>query len=202
MTATKQTTVVFVRHGESMLHVGGNLFCGDLDPTLSPLGLTQAEAARSTLERVAPRIDKVLVSPRRRTLLTAELLLPGRDVEVVEELRELSFGQWEGMTKEEARVLTPEAFDAWDLDSYLNGPPGGESGAAARPRLEAVVDMLDGAAGETVLVVSHTTFLRLLLALVLETPLGMARKRLEIGFASVGILDLVDRRAKLRGFNV
>jgi ribonuclease H / adenosylcobalamin/alpha-ribazole phosphatase len=200
MTAT--TTVVFVRHGESMLHVGGNLFCGDLDPTLSPLGLAQAEAARSTVARVAPRIDRVLVSPRRRTMSTAELLVPGRDVEVVEELRELSFGQWEGMTKDEARRLTPEAFDAWDRDSYLNGPPGGESGAIARPRLDAVVDMLDRAAGETVLVVSHTTFLRFLVALVLDTPLGLARKRLEIGFASVGLLDLVDRGAKLRGFNL
>jgi ribonuclease H / adenosylcobalamin/alpha-ribazole phosphatase len=202
MSATHATNVVFVRHGESTLHVGGNLFCGDLDPTLSPLGLAQAEAARATLERVAPRVDRVFVSPRRRTMLTAEVLLPGRDVEVVEELRELSFGRWEGMTKEQARLLTPEAYDAWDEDSYLNGPPDGESGADARPRLEAVVDRLGRCAGETVLVVSHTTFLRLLLALVLETPLGVARKRLEIGFASVGLLDLVDRAAKLRGFNL
>jgi len=202
MSEPRSTTVIFVRHGESELHVGGNLFCGDLDPALSRLGVEQAKAARASLVRVAPHVDRVLVSPRLRTRQTADLLVPGRGVEVVENLRELSFGKWEGMTKEEARDLTPEAYAAWDEDSYRNGPPGGESGEAALPRLEAIVDRLSDHAGETVLVVSHTTYLRLLLALLLDTPLGLARKRLEITFASVGILDLEDRKGKLRGFNV
>lgn len=202
MSETNATTVVFVRHGESELHVGGNIFCGDLDPGLSRLGVEQAKGARMSLVRVAPRVDRVLVSPRLRTRQTVDLLVPGREVEVVEDLRELSFGQWEGMTKEQARALTPEMYDAWEQDSYLHGPPEGESGEDALPRLEAIVERLSGHAGETVLVVSHTTYLRLLVALVLDTPLGLARKRLEIGFASVGLLDLVDRKARLRGFNV
>jgi broad specificity phosphatase PhoE len=199
----ESTTLVFVRHGESTAHVRGNVFCGELDPPLSPLGLEQAAAASATLLRLAPRPEEVVwVSPRRRTLQTVERALPGVGYEVVEDLRELSFGAWEGMTKEEARAATPSDFDAWDRDSYLHAAPGGESGEAARPRMERVIDRLVGERGRTVVVVSHTTYLRFMVSLLVGIPPGEARRRLEIVMAGVGVVELEARAGRLKALNL
>jgi broad specificity phosphatase PhoE len=196
------TTLIFVRHGESTVHVGGNRFCGDLDPPLSPLGLEQAAAARETLRRLVPGYDAVWVSPRLRARQTVERALPGVSHDVVEDLREIAFGAWEGMTKEEARAATPEAYDAWEVDSYLHGAPGGESGEAARPRLERVIDRLEARAGATIVVFSHTTYLRFLVSLLVGLPPGEARRRLEIKMAGVGVLQIAGREGRLTAFNL
>src|SRR5215210_2320351 len=95
-------TVAFLRHGETPLHVGANRFCGELDPELTTLGREQAAHAAEMLSHIMPRVDAAWTSPRRRARITASIVLPESDWQVVDELRELSFGEWEGLTKEEA----------------------------------------------------------------------------------------------------
>ena len=196
------TTLIFVRHGESALHQNGNLFCGDLDPPLSPLGMEQAASARAALRRVAPRPDLVWVSPRARALQTVERAMPGAPFDVVDDLREISFGRWEGLTKDEARAVAPEAFDAWDRDCYLHGAPAGESGQAARPRLERVIDRLLEEPGRTVVAFSHTMYLRFLVSLLVGIPPGDVRRRLEIAMAGVGVVELDRRFGRLKALNL
>lgn len=191
-----------MRHGESTAHVAGNLFCGDLDPPLSPLGLEQAAKARARLATLAPQPDAVWVSPRVRARQTAELALPGVAYDVVEELREISFGAWEGLTKPEARAAAPEAFEAWDRDSYLHSAPGGESGRDALARIERVIDRLEGHAGGMVVVVSHTMYLRFLLSVLVGIPPSEARRRLEIAMAGVGVVEIAGREGRLRALNL
>src|SRR5215210_4426874 len=102
--------VAFVRHGETPLHVGANRFCGDLDPDLTAQGRSQAAHARSLLTDLMPEIDAAWTSPRLRARETAKLILPDREWQVMDDLRELSFGEWEGLTKEEAGARTPAAY--------------------------------------------------------------------------------------------
>src|ERR671938_200862 len=135
--------LIFMRHGETPLSRDGNRFCGELDPDLTPLGREQAEEARRAVAKISSQVDEAWTSPRRRAIETAKIVLPGAGWKVVENLRELSFGRWEGLTKEEARALTPEAFDAWDEDAYHNAPPQGENGLDAMPRVESVIDAIN-----------------------------------------------------------
>lgn len=195
-------TLYFVRHGETPLHVNVNRFCGDLDPPLTTRGREQAERARGVLESILPEVAIKWSSPRRRAQETAHILRANASWEIIEDLRELSFGMWEGLTKEEAGAQTPDAYMAWELDAYANAPPGGESGHAARPRIERVIDMIENAQAENILIVSHTTYLRLFLAVLMDIPPSEARKHLEIQTGGIGIIETAARKGKLKGLNL
>lgn len=195
-------TVAFVRHGETPLHVGANRFCGDLDPDLTSRGREQAAHARELLSHIMPEVGATWTSPRLRARLTANLILPHAEWQVMDDLRELSFGEWEGLTKEEAGVNTPEAYRAWELDAYHNAPPGGESGLDALPRVERIVDAISKSPARNILVVSHITYLRLLICLLIDIPLSEARKRLDVQQGRVGLLEVSGRKARLTALNL
>ena len=202
MPGAQLKTVVFVRHGETPLHQGANRFCGDLDPGLTALGREQAERARSILPHVIPVVDAAWTSPRLRARQTASLILPQAGWRVDEDLRELSFGQWEGLTKEEAEAQTPEAYRAWDMDAYHNSPPQGESGLEAQPRIDRVIDRISTSPAQHILVVSHITYLRLLICLLIDIPLSEARLRLDIQQGRIGVLEVSERKGKLKALNL
>ena len=199
---TSVKTLVFMRHGETTLSRDGNRFCGDLEPELTLLGQEQAAHARETLSRLVAAPDALWVSPRQRAQQTAHLVLPSADWQIMNDLRELSFGAWEGLTKEEAVALTPEAYADWDADSYHNAPPRGESGHDARPRIERIIKAIDESAAQTILIVSHITFLRLLIGLVIDIPPALIRKRLDVQTGGVGMLEVSGMKGKLKALNL
>jgi ribonuclease H / adenosylcobalamin/alpha-ribazole phosphatase len=194
-------TVAFVRHGETPLHVGANRFCGELDPELTARGREQAALARETLHALLPRVDAAWTSPRQRARQTATIILPHAEWQVIDELRELSFGLWEGLSKEEASARTPEAYLAWETDAYRNGPPGGESGLDAEPRVDRLIDKIAGSPAQNILIVSHITFLRLAIASLMNIALSEARLRLDIQQGRVGLLEVRERKARLSALN-
>jgi ribonuclease H / adenosylcobalamin/alpha-ribazole phosphatase len=193
--------VAFVRHGETPLHVDANRFCGELDPDLTARGEQQAAQAAELLPHVLPGVDEAWTSPRLRARHTASLLLSDADWQVIDDLRELSFGEWEGLTKEEAAARTPDAYRNWEQDAYRHAPPGGESGFQARPRIERIVERIESSPARTILIVSHITYLRLLVGLLIDIPLSEVRKRLDIQQCGIGLLEFSGRKAKLTALN-
>jgi broad specificity phosphatase PhoE len=149
-----------------------------------------------------PTVDATWTSPRLRARHTATLVLPRADWQVLDDVRELAFGQWEGLTKEEAEALTPLAYSAWAEDAYRNGPPRGESGHAAQPRIDRAIDAITSSPAQNILIVSHTTYLRLLIATLIEIPLSEARKRLDVQQGRIGLLEVSGRKAKLLALNL
>jgi len=157
------TLTHLLRHGQTE-HTPERRFSGSSDLPLSELGRAEARAAaRSLADR---GIDAIVSSPLRRCRETAaaaaEVL--GLPVEVDDDLRELDFGEWEGLTREEATARNPLAlrrfFGAVDVRA-----PGGESIADVSARVaRARQRILAQHAGETVLVVSHVTPIKLLVA--------------------------------------
>lgn len=202
MVESSTKLLIFMRHGETALSRDGNRFCGELDPDLTPLGVEQAEEARQSVAKISTQIDEAWVSPRLRARHTAQLVLPQAEWKVLEELRELSFGKWEGLTKDEARAITPEAFDAWDEDAYHNAPPGGESGVDAAPRIERVMASIASSSSQTILVVSHITFLRWLVGTMMDIPVREIRKRIEMQTGKVGCIEVSGRKGKLKNLNL
>jgi probable phosphoglycerate mutase len=85
-------------------------------------------------------------------------------VEIDRDLRELDFGAWEGLTGDEVREKSPLAFRRW-WGAVDVRPPGGESVADVSARVaRARARILERHAGRTVLLVSHVTPIKLLLA--------------------------------------
>src|SRR5882757_9926423 len=93
------TSVLLLRHGASEAAVPGqpfDLIDGHADPALAPEGEDQAERAGERL--AAEPVDALFVTPLRRTAQTAAPLALRLGIEptVIEDLREVHLGDWEG----------------------------------------------------------------------------------------------------------
>jgi broad specificity phosphatase PhoE len=148
--------LLLARHGESVWNAEKR-FQGSTDVALSARGRAQAEALGRALRGY--RIAAAYVSPFHRARETAELALRehGVPLTVIEELRELSLGAWEGCTVEEIRGQDGDPYRAWLRAPHDCPPPGGEPLPVVRDRVRAAVDRIAAAHpdGEDVLVVSH-----------------------------------------------
>ena len=190
------TTLVLVRHGVTE-HTTGRRFSGGLagsNPGLSDEGRAQAASVAKWLGPVAERIDAVVTSPVRRTRETAAVLAEALGREVVEEpgFAEMEFGAWDGMAFGDVAEQHRDDLEAW-LGS-LDAAPGrtGESFREVEARvLSALQRVLDEHAGRTVVVVSHVTPIKTLVAHVLEAPL-LSVFRMELAPASVSVVSFFD----------
>ncbi|HML15932.1 MAG TPA: histidine phosphatase family protein [Bryobacteraceae bacterium] len=89
-----------VRHAEPAVT---GVMLGSLDPPLSDAG--RANAAR-LLRGI--RWSIVYSSPLRRSAETAELIARGAPVEILDDLREISHGDWNGLTWAQVEARDPE----------------------------------------------------------------------------------------------
>ncbi|NEK84638.1 bifunctional RNase H/acid phosphatase [Blastococcus saxobsidens] len=163
------TTVThLLRHGQTE-HTPERRFSGRNELPLSRTGRAEAEAAGERAAQLG--IEVVVASPLRRTRETAETVAArlGLAVEFDDDLVELDFGTLEGLTSDEARSRHPLAVRRFMTDVTV-AAPGGESIADVAGRVErARQRILTRHAGRTVLVVSHVTPIKLLLAAGLGT---------------------------------
>ena len=157
------TTTHLLRHGRTA-HTPERRFSGSSDLDLSDLGRADAVAAAQAVAGLG--IDAIVSSPLKRCRQTAGAVaeLLDQDIEVDRDLRELDFGRWEGLTAAQALAADPVAFRRWGAAPDVR-PPGGESIVDVSTRVAAArARILERHAGETVLVVTHVTPIKLMLA--------------------------------------
>ncbi|MGV9214988.1 bifunctional RNase H/acid phosphatase [Micromonospora sp. RB23] len=185
------TRLILVRHGETAYTEQGR-YSGRGDVPLSERGRAQAAATGARVAALAPSVAAVLSSPLSRCTATAAAIAEAvGDVPVRTEadLIECDFGQWEGRTFAEVRQQWPGEMDAW-LASARIAPPGGESFTQVAERVHRVVDALPKAyPGETVVVVSHVSPIKLALRDALAATDGFLH-RLFLDAAGISVLDL------------
>ena len=149
---------------------------------------TQLAAALSVLPVAA-----VYSSPRQRAYQTALPIASrhGLTVQILEDLREVDFGIWEGLSRGE--VIARSAQDAeyllaWERETAL-APPGGESLDAMHRRVSAVVEKLVQAhPDQTVVLVSHVGPIKAILCAALGTPVSAAF-RIFLDPATISVVD-------------
>ncbi|HZC27598.1 MAG TPA: bifunctional RNase H/acid phosphatase, partial [Actinopolymorphaceae bacterium] len=159
------TTVLLLRHGATARSVAKQFSgSGGDDPPLTDDGRGQAEDAAASL-RARGGIAAVVSSPMRRTRETAEIVaqLLGVQLAVEPDFAETAFGAWDGHTFAEVRERWPDELAAW-LASTSASPPGGESFDRVLHRVGAARDrLLQSYAGQTVVVATHVTPIKLLI---------------------------------------
>jgi broad specificity phosphatase PhoE len=185
------TRLLLLRHGQTALSVDRR-YSGRSDPELTELGLAQAAGAAAGIKAVegADRVDTALTSPLRRARQTAEPVSAALGVPVVthEGLLETDFGEWDGLTFAEARDRDPELHRSWLGDETVP-PPGGESFAAVGRRIGLLRDELVAAyPGQTLLLVSHVTPIKMLLRMALGAGSSVLY-RLHLDLASLSIAE-------------
>src|SRR5262245_23986500 len=116
----KPTLLYYIRHGETDWNVEGRLQ-GRQDTDLNAAGRQQAHACAGILRELVARDGRAttefayISSPLRRARETMEIMRAAlgmdRDAYRVEpRLREIEFGEWEGMTLAEVRARAAEAL--------------------------------------------------------------------------------------------
>jgi alpha-ribazole phosphatase/probable phosphoglycerate mutase len=181
------TRVWLIRHGEPADEARHRCY-GSLDVGLSKKGREQMEHVAGYLK--SEPITSIYTSPRSRAREGARILAAtvSHPVEVVEGLREIDFGDFEGLTYDEIAARYPDLYRKWMEKPTEVLFPNGESFPEMRTRVlksfEAIQHKHDG---ETIAIVSHGGVNRIVLAGALQIP-DKCIFRLAQDYAAVNLL--------------
>jgi broad specificity phosphatase PhoE len=171
------------------------------DTPLSAIGRAQADAAARLLA-VEP-LAAVWSSPLLRARETAVAIASPQRLAVREEaaFKEMGFGEWEGLTRNEVSARFPTLYQAWAETPHLAVVPGAETLADVRARVLAGLECLRGAHdGETICLVAHGISIRVL---ILEA-LGLGLDRLwslQVSSSGISELEFREDRAAVHRMN-
>jgi len=187
--------LLLVRHGETELKSSVRLW-GRTDVELGAVGFRQAEKLRDRLAE--EKIDVIYSSNLKRALITAETIASRHQLEVIpcDELREIDFGDTEGLTYEEVNQLYPEFIELRRKRGTSVKFPGGESLDDLSQRVSKFVNnRLDQHTDEeTLLIVAHTGVTRILICQLLGLETRYMR-HLRLDLASLSIVEIHQQEA-------
>ncbi len=170
------TYLVLVRHGETVWHAE-NRYAGSSDVELTDHGLQQAQELAGWARTA--RLAAIWCSPLRRAQRTAAACasVTGLAALADERLSELDFGKAEGLTTAEMQQRFSDELAAFNRDPVTHHLPGGEDPAAAAVRfVDCLDDIVERHPDGRVLIVTHTTMIRLALCSLIGVPLRNYRR--------------------------
>jgi len=187
------TRVWLIRHGEPAAHAHGRCY-GSLDVGLSESGRMQMALAGEAIrqEPIAAIYTSALIRAAESARILAGVLARGGPIEVVDDLREIDFGDFEGKSYDEIAREHPALFRRWMMQPTEVRFPNGESFGVMRARVLAAFERIcREREGQTVVIVSHGGVNRALLAWALEMPDG-ALFRLAQDYAACSLITVVE----------
>jgi probable phosphoglycerate mutase len=191
------------RHGETIWHAE-NRYAGRTDIALTDKGKQQA--IRLAQWAAEADIRAVWSSPLSRAVETATPVADalGFSLRIDDRLLELDFGRGEGLTASEMGAVMPEALAAFRADPVHHHFPDGEDPAVAAQRGLTALRSIAAAAPPdgAILVVAHSTLLRLILCQALGIPLSRYRHVFPIFHnCTVTEVEIKDSVTSLLSFN-
>jgi broad specificity phosphatase PhoE len=166
---SKLRRIVLVRHGET---VGNSRvrFHGSGDVALSDEG--RAQMRETAFQLRDEFFDLVTASPQQRSWEGAWIVSGGAPVRLEADFREVHFGRWEGLTKQEIEASDPVLFADWQSRSEGFEYPSGELRADFRARVERGLSALMDSGASNVLLVVHKGVIRVIAEKLLGKPLA------------------------------
>lgn len=140
--------VFLIRHGLPDFPGGKGMCIGTTDIPMGEKGLAQA----ALMAKKLPPVTAVFSSPLTRTVQTAEAI--GLPITVLEGLREMYAGEWDGLTFDQIRVRYPELYAARSQDMTLP-LPGAEPYEEGLARFSAAMKTAAESASGDFAVVAH-----------------------------------------------
>lgn len=196
------TRLYLVRHGATQL-TAEDRFSGAANIFLSEEGRAQAERLAHRL--ADDHISAIYASPLDRTMETAAILAQPHGLTPMQnaDLREISHGHWEGMSRKDVEAQFPDEYSAWESDPFTFAPDGGESGISVLARaLPVIRQIIVNHTNKNIVVVSHKATIRLILSSLLGFDARGYRDRLDQAPACLNVLDFKDTvHARLMLFN-
>jgi len=192
--------LVLVRHGQTDGNKEGTYY-GWLDFSLNEIGKAQALKIREKIKDMT--FEAIYTSPLRRALETTRRIKPDQDTPILlnEALKELHFGEWEGMTCSEIQEKFPQLWDEWCKNWVDFCFPRGESFRQLYQRVTCEIDhILQTHRHGKVLIVSHHGCIRGIISYLLGTGIeGYWRYKIKPG--TISRIEIVDGYCVLTGLN-
>jgi broad specificity phosphatase PhoE len=164
---------ILIRHGATDM---AGRFCGHCDPPLNDAGRAQISRLASMLS-AAPEViycSDLLRARESAAILGNRLAVP---VEVRSGLREMGFGQWEGLSWQEIELSFPVESQAWIEKFPFGAIPSGERYDDFRDRVRNEVGFLSAQAeSQALIVVTHGGFIRTALHEVYDISANQAHQ--------------------------
>ena len=168
------TKLLLVRHGVTIWnHV--SRYQGHTDVELSDTGREQARLLADRLS--TEKITAVYSSDLKRAYETASILAAPHQlrVQMAEELREINFGVWEGLTYKEISEKYKELAEKWYQSPATVRIPKGETFVELKERAyNAVLKLLKENDPGTIIVVAHGGTIRAIICGLLDIDLNHA----------------------------
>jgi phosphoserine phosphatase len=184
---------LLIRHGETDWNRAGK-FQGQIDVPLNENGRQQASLAAEFLKTI--QIDFGFTSPMSRPKETAEIIIAGRDLTLVEnaDLREIGHGLWEGKYESEIEAEYPGKLQQWHTHPESVQMPEGENLQDVWTRATAAWQQIlqhVGNVPQTGIVVAHDATNKVLLCHLLGLGLADIWK-IKQGNGAVTVIDYPD----------
>jgi len=176
--------IYLVRHGEVDFN-RANAYIGRTDLPLNETGLTQARLLANYL--TSKDISQVYSSTLARSAKTAEIVAEKLNLPVtrISQLRELDYGDWEGVPQKIVAEKYGEVYTEWHQRPLETRVPGGESIAMLIDRIQPVFQAIaESCRNRNVVIVGHKCVNRVLLCLALDIDPTFYR---QIGQANAAI---------------
>lgn len=190
------------RHGTTVWNEQRK-YSGNHNVSLTQAGRETFLRWRNILSMVS--FQTVYCSPLERAYESASLLVQGRNIPIRPDrrLRELDFGEWEGMEFTRVPAEFPEEYANWKKNPWHHAPPGGESLRSVARRIRSFFnDVLQDCKEGDIAVVSHTVPMKISLSYMFNINIRVALSF----YLSPGGLCMVDRNPvgqfRLRSWNV
>lgn len=162
--------IYLIRHGEVAWNSEG-AYVGSTDLPLNDTGRSQAKRLADWLS--SREIATVYSSDLSRALETAQIIAAPHNLRVVSDnrLREINYGEWEGLTSEQIAEKYPELFNQWRENAADIIVPGGESINQMLERaysafMEAAYSHIEG----NIVMTAHKSVNRTILCRLLSIP--------------------------------
>jgi broad specificity phosphatase PhoE len=193
--------LILVRHGETYWNEERRVQGGDSDIELNGTGLEQARKLAAFFGNEP--IAAILSSPLKRAIATAEVIASRHQlsIEIAQGLRELKFGELEGISVSKLGTTFSQFLIQWWQDRGAKDLPNGESLVDLEQRVWKVIEsLLEKHKDGTVVVVSHYFVILAIILKALNLPLDCFTK-FKVDPGGVSILEFQDYGARLVTFN-
>lgn len=182
--------IYFLRHGQTALS-RANHFCGcGSNPELTNEGHQMAQMFASHYHQLP--WTAVYSSNLKRAIDTAEPLVDKLGIisEQRDGLKEIDFGDWEGMSVDEVKMKYPDDHNKWTENPAVFAPTSGESAIQIANRaLPILEEIKQRYSNGNVLVVSHKATIRIIISSLLGIDLAKFRTRLACPVASLSMIE-------------
>ena len=189
-----------IRHG-STAYSQERRYAGSRDVPLSAEGRRQCAALAAALRPF--HAAAIYASPLARARESAAPIAAaqGLDVTLESDFREMGFGDWEGLTRDEVERRFPEDYTLWRTEPERFARPGGETLSAVAERvMRGLGELRATHLDETVILVSHAIVTRL----IVLAALGLGPERLwsvEASLAGISEIEYRDDWATVHRVN-